>query len=207
MARDEMKIALIRANTGKHKQGKVLPIKEKGIEQKIAELLDDAINEAMVCMGRLFSGAAAYQAFNRKKYITRILALIEQEQALKDEALKAARQALTHDSCWSNGPDDPKQPEVYDHSCPGCKALAKIDQALKGGQQEQQPMIPYEKVSKELNRRVMLGATQIGIIADGGEVLQSENKNVITISHKGFYYHINLTELVPIILDWEEKNG
>jgi len=69
--------------------------------------------------------------------------------------------------------------------------------------EEQQPMIPYEKVSKELNRRVMLGATQIGIIADGGEVLQSENKNVITISHKGFYYHINLTELVPTILDWE----
>lgn len=67
-------------------------------------------------------------------------------------------------------------------------------------------IVPYEKVAEEQNGRIMLGATEIGTVA-GGKVLQSSNRNVITICHKGFYYHVNITDIVSAILGKEGINA
>ena len=64
--------------------------------------------------------------------------------------------------------------------------------------------IPYEKVLKDENKRIIFGAEIIGDV-DGGNVYQSKNRNVITISHKGYFYHINVTDIVKAILDKEDN--
>ena len=78
--------------------------------------------------------------------------------------------------------------------------------AVVVGTQPNHCIVPYEKVVEEQNGRIMLGATEIGTVA-GGKVLQSSNRNVITICHKGFYYHVNITDIVSAILGKEGRNA
>ena len=54
----------------------------------------------------------------------------------------------------------------------------------------------YEMVSKEENRKVMLGFTKIAHTDSGVEVWQSENRNVITVVYKDFMYHITLQQII-----------
>ncbi len=96
----------------------------------------------------------------------------------------------------------------------GCKTNGYITSDLPGGngtcdcwQPKEQPAkaeptkveIIYEKVPIEKNRRIMHRATIIGELEDG-TVYLSENKNVITISYKGNYYHANITDIISAIL-------
>lgn len=78
--------------------------------------------------------------------------------------------------------------------------------AVVVGTEPKHCIVPYEKVAEEQNGRIMLGATEIGTVA-GGKVLQSSNRNVITICLKGFYYHVNITDIVSAILGKEGRNA
>ena len=65
--------------------------------------------------------------------------------------------------------------------------------------------IPFEKVLKTKNGRMMLGCETIGTLPYG-KVVQSANKNVLTICHKDFYFHINITDIVSAILSQEDED-
>ncbi len=60
-------------------------------------------------------------------------------------------------------------------------------------------MISFDKVRADLNTKIMLDCTRI---ANGTEsqVYQSENRNVITIVCKGFYYHVTLNDILNSLL-------
>ena len=60
-------------------------------------------------------------------------------------------------------------------------------------------IISFEKVLAEDNTKVMLDCVKIAH-GEGIEVFQSENRNVITIIHKGFYYHVILEDIVNAVL-------
>ena len=63
----------------------------------------------------------------------------------------------------------------------------------------------FERVSIQDNRKVMLGCTLIAHADETGvKVYQSENRNVITVEHNGFFNHIILTEIVNKVLEESE---
>ena len=68
--------------------------------------------------------------------------------------------------------------------------------------------LPFEKVEKTKNRKIMLGFVEIAEgEMEGGrfyKVFQSENRNVITIECDGFYNHVILKEIVARVLSESE---
>ena len=60
-------------------------------------------------------------------------------------------------------------------------------------------VISFEKMLAEDNTKVMLGCVRIAH-GEGIEIFQSENRNVITITHRGFYYHVILEDIVNAVL-------
>ena len=69
--------------------------------------------------------------------------------------------------------------------------------------------LPFEKVEKTKNRKIMLGFVEIAEgEMEGGrvyKVFQSENRNVITIECDGFYNHVILKEIVARVLSESEE--
>ena len=64
-------------------------------------------------------------------------------------------------------------------------------------------LLSYEKVKIEENRKIMLGCELIAT-TDTCKVFQSENRNVITIEHDGYYYHVTLGDILKSILMGKE---
>jgi len=60
-------------------------------------------------------------------------------------------------------------------------------------------MIKFDKIKVEDNRKVMLGSEKIAS-GEGFEVFQSENRNVITVKHGGYFYHVLLSQIVDAVL-------
>jgi len=60
-------------------------------------------------------------------------------------------------------------------------------------------LLSYEKVRIEDNRKIMLDCTLIAQ-ADNYEIYQSANRNVITIKHEGYLYHLTLQDIVNSVL-------
>ena len=64
----------------------------------------------------------------------------------------------------------------------------------------------FERVKIEDNRKVMLGCTLIAHADETGvKIYQSENRNVITVEHDGFFNHVILTDLVNRVLENSEE--
>lgn len=62
-------------------------------------------------------------------------------------------------------------------------------------------IINFEKVKKEDNTKIIFDSDIIATSNTEAVILQSKNKNVITISYKEHYYHITLEEIVNGILE------
>ena len=64
-------------------------------------------------------------------------------------------------------------------------------------------LISFQKVLAKDSTKIMLDCTRIAKGADI-EIFQSANRNVITIVHKDFYYHITLTDIINAVLMGQE---
>lgn len=63
----------------------------------------------------------------------------------------------------------------------------------------------FERVAIADNRKIMLGCTLVAHADETGvKVYQSENRNVITVEHNGFFNHIILTDIVNQVLEESE---
>jgi hypothetical protein len=65
--------------------------------------------------------------------------------------------------------------------------------------------IPVQIVEEKNNRKIMLGCEEIATGTYGGgdkpfKVLQSENRNVITIIADGNYHHVILNDIIQEVL-------
>ena len=65
-------------------------------------------------------------------------------------------------------------------------------------------LISFEKVLAKDNKKVMSNCIKIATGESKEnkeiEIFQSENRNVITIIHRGFYYHVTLGDIVDAVL-------
>jgi hypothetical protein len=64
-------------------------------------------------------------------------------------------------------------------------------------------LLSYEKVKIEDNRKVMMDCELIAE-AKSYKIWQSQNRNVITIEHDGYYYHLTLQDLINSVLMGKE---
>jgi len=63
----------------------------------------------------------------------------------------------------------------------------------------------FERVKKEENRKVMYKCETIADTDSGVKVVQSPNKNVITIIHNGYMNHVILEDVVNQVLEHSEE--
>jgi len=64
-------------------------------------------------------------------------------------------------------------------------------------------LLNFEKVRIEDNTKIMIDCEKIAD-SEGVEVFQSQNRNVITIKHEGYFYHVILEDLVNAVLMGKE---
>ena len=65
--------------------------------------------------------------------------------------------------------------------------------------------IPVQRVKEADNRKIMLGCEEIAVGTFGGadkpfRVVQSENRNVITIIADGYYNHVIVNDIILEVL-------
>ena len=68
-------------------------------------------------------------------------------------------------------------------------------------------MLNFEKVKIEDNKKVMCDMEKIAVaenLAEDIEVYQSQNRNLITVKHNGYFYHLLMGQIVDAVLMGED---